>query len=272
MERNDRLALFSRYQEKLSARASSLLLSLEKRLDRFMQLWLLVCGLACAARIAFNPLHGAAGFATVVPYLLLVLAPFVSMVLALRWFQNSDRMVQPKSRLARVRRWRQVDHEMARLHPLYGAGGIMVSLMIGVLLNVPVRALEFLTAMPALAGPIPSWLSTLSFLMTLDVVIFSSLYTVTFVAALKRVPLFPRLLATVWICDVTMQALIWKIVSQVPELPDAVSAGLQALLEGNMQKVGISAAVWLPYLLISQRVNVTYRHRVLAPSSRADSV
>ena len=258
------LALFSRYQDELSARASSLLLSLEQRLDRVMQLWLLVCGLACAARIAFNPLHGAANVATVIPYLLLVLAPFASMVLALRWFQNGDRMVQPKTRLARVRRWDHVDREAARLHPLYGAGGIMVSLIIGVLLNIPVRALEFLTAMPALAGPIPSWLSTLSFLMTLDVVLFTSLYTVSFVAALKRVPLFPRLLATVWICDVTMQAVIWQIVGQAPELPNAVSAGLHALLEGNMQKVAISAAVWLPYLLISKRVNVTYRHRVPA--------
>ncbi len=29
-----------------------------------------------------------------------------------------------------------------------------------------------------------------------------------------------------------------------------------------MQKVLISAGVWLPYLLFSKRVNITYRHRL----------
>jgi len=30
----------------------------------------------------------------------------------------------------------------------------------------------------------------------------------------------------------------------------------------NVEKVLISICVWLPYLLLSKRVNVTYRHRV----------
>jgi hypothetical protein len=48
--------------------------------------------------------------------------------------------------------------------------------------------------------------------------LFGSLYTIAFVAALRKVPLFPRLLA----------------------------------------------AIWLPYLLLSRRVNVTYRSRIPA--------
>jgi hypothetical protein len=36
------------------------------------------------------------------------------------------------------------------------------------------------------------------------------------------------------------------------------------LLEGNVKKVLISAGLWLPYLLLSRRVNVTFRHRVPA--------
>jgi len=39
---------------------------------------------------------------------------------------------------------------------------------------------------------------------------------------------------------------------------------LQALVEGNMTKVAISALIWLPYLLLSERVNITYRHRTEA--------
>jgi hypothetical protein len=39
---------------------------------------------------------------------------------------------------------------------------------------------------------------------------------------------------------------------------------LQSMLEGNVKKVLIIAALWLPYLLLSKRVNVTFRHRVPA--------
>ena len=58
-----------------------------------------------------------------------------------------------------------------------------------------------LVAMPAFAGDVPQWLSVLRFGLTLDVVLLSSLYTVAFVAALRRVPLFPRLLAAIWAVD-----------------------------------------------------------------------
>jgi hypothetical protein len=34
------------------------------------------------------------------------------------------------------------------------------------------------------------------------------------------------------------------------------------MLEGNLKKVLISAAIWLPYLILSDRVNVTYRQRI----------
>src|SRR5690606_7421729 len=104
---------------------------------------------------------------------------------------------QPSLRLARVGRWRDVGRDEACRHSLYGSSGIMVSLLVGMLLNVPVRSLEYLAAMPALAGNVPEWLSTLRFAMTLDVVLLSSLYTIAFVAALRRVPIFPRLLVAV---------------------------------------------------------------------------
>ena len=93
-------------------------------------------------------------------------------------------------------------------------------------------------------------------------VVFGSLYTIAFVAALRRVPLFPRLLVAIWIFDLTMQAVTAYILSGAPGVPAGVAGALHALLDGNMQKVLISACVWLPYLLISKRVNVTYRHRV----------
>ena len=248
----------------MHAKSAALLVSLEAGLDRIMQVWLLLAGLAAAVRIAISPIPAGLEPATFAPYLLLIFAPFASMVLALRWFADGDRLAQPAVRLARISKWRPVNRVEAMRHPLYGTGGIMVSLLIGMLINVPVRAVEYLAAMPALSGPVPAWLSTLHMMMTLDVVLLTSLYTIAFVAALRRVPSFPRLLAAIWLLDLAMQFATARMVAGMADLPPDVGAALQPLLEGNVKKVLISVALWLPYLLLSKRVNVTFRHRLPA--------
>lgn len=246
----------------LNGRADALLLSLETRLNRILLGWLMVAGLATAVRIAFSPLEILVSAEGWLPYLLLLLAPVASIVLALRWFAQGDRLPQPRFRLAQVGRWRTVSPAESRAHPLFGTSGIMVSLLIGMLINIPVRAGEYLLAIPAIAGPVPAWLSVLHAMMTLDVVLLPSLYAIAFVAALRRVPLFPRFLVAVWMLDVAMQLLIAQLVAGTPGLPHSVAGPLQGLLDGNIKKVLISAALWLPYLLLSTRVNVTYRSRV----------
>ncbi len=60
-----------------------------------------------------------------------------------------------------------------------------------------------------------------------------------------------------------MQLLTARMASSA-QLPPAVAAALQAMLVDNVKKVLIGMALWLPYLLLSTRVNVTYRHRVPA--------
>jgi len=224
-----------------------------------------MAGLLSAARITFSP-HpaGGASLSTFLSYILLVVAPFASTLLALHWLPDGRHHAQPNTRLARLGRWIPVDRGEAERHPLYGATGIMVSLLVGMMLNVPVRAAEYMTAMPPLPEAAPRWLSALHFAMTFDVVLFSSLYMIAFVAALRRVPLFPRLLAAIWLADLTMQLVTAQLVTRAGDLPPAVASALHALLEGNVKKVLISIAIWLPYLLLSTRVNVTYRHRVPA--------
>ncbi|RIX32447.1 DUF2569 domain-containing protein [Sphingomonas edaphi] len=249
---------------RLHVKSAAMLVSLEGSLPRIMIWWFVAAMLASAARIAISPIDGGLGLETLLPYVLLVSAPLLSMTLALRWFQDGDRLAQPSSRLAFVGRWRNVDANEARAHPLYGTTGIMVSLMIGMLLNVPVRALEYLASMPAFAGDVPQWLSVLRFGLTLDVVLLSSLYTIAFVAALRRVPLFPRLLAAIWAVDLVMQLAIAGAVASTDGLPGQVGDALHTLLDGNVKKVLISIGLWLPYLLLSKRVNVTFRHRVEA--------
>ena len=248
--------------QRLHAKSAALLLSLEGGLPRIMTWWFVAAILGSAVRIAASPLHGAPGLDTYLPYILLVTAPLLSMALALHWFRGGDRLSQPATRLAVIGRWRDVPAHEARRHSLYGTSGVMVSLLVGILLNVPVRALEYLAAMPALAGDVPPWLSTLRFGLTLDVVLLSSLYTIAFVAALRRVPLFPRMLAAIWLIDLAMQLGIAGAVASTNGLPPPVGDALHTLLDGNVKKVLISAALWLPYLLLSKRVNVTFRHRV----------
>ncbi len=252
-------------KQRLHAKSAAILLSLENRLDRILFGWLAFAGLASALRIAISPASTQVpDLATVAPYLLLVFAPVVSIVLALRWFADGETMPQPTIRLARLSSWRTIPAAEARRHKLYGVSGIMASLLVGMLLNIPVRAAEYLAAIPALTGPVPAWLVTLHTLMTVDVVLLSSLYAIAFVAALRRVPLFPCLLAAIWLVDLAMQLVIAQLVAGAPGLPPAVGASLHALLDGNVKKVLISSALWLPYLLLSARVNVTFRHRVPA--------
>jgi len=87
---------------------------------------------------------------------------------------------------------------------------------------------------------------------------------IAFVAALRRVPLFPRLLVAIWMGDLTMQLVTAKLVVAAGPLPLDVATALEQMLTGNVKKVLISMGLWLPYLLLSKRVNVTYRHRVAA--------
>ena len=252
-------------RQHLYARSTAVVASIEAALPRLMLGWLLLGCAACALRIAVSPWRGAGpGLLTVLPYVLVIGAPIASMVLALRWFSGAERWGQPAFRLAPFGAWRTVGGATARAHKYYGTNGLMLPLLVGILLNVPLRAAEYLAAMPALSGSVPEWLRTLNLLMTLDVVLLSSLYVVAFVAGLRRLPTFPRLLAMVWIVDLALQSLIAAAVSLEPGLPAPVSAALDGLLRANVMKALASIAIWLPYLLLSRRVNVTFRHRVPA--------
>jgi hypothetical protein len=258
-----KVVMFEAVSQRLRARSEAILRSLEHNLDRILKLWLLVALMACSARVAATPALGDTGAPSFISYILLIVGPVASIALALRWF-DVDVQPRPSGGLALAGRWRNVPAEEAQSHSLYGASGIMVSLLVGMLLNVPVRAAEYLTAMPPIPSAAPHWASVLQVAMTFDVVLFTSLYSIAFVAALKKAPIFPNLLAVIWMCDIAMQLAIAKVVAASTHLPSVVAGALQTLLEGNITKVLVSICLWLPYLLLSTRVNVTYRHRVPA--------
>ncbi|WP_246610959.1 DUF2569 domain-containing protein [Aquisediminimonas profunda] len=236
-------------------------------MSKIMFIWVVAASFLAGLRAAapVTPVAPGIGqFVQALPYLMIVAAPVGAMILAMSWFPANRLYAQPEIRLARFGNWQPVDCLSSRRMPMFGATGIMASLLIGILLNIPVRSVEFMIAMPALGGEAPVWFRTLFAAMLADVIVMSSLYAVAFVMALRHVPWFPRFLLLVWVLDVLSQLFIAQTVVASTDLPANVAGQLHNLLEGNLKKVLISVALWLPYLLVSERVNLTYRQRVPA--------
>lgn len=257
--------MIDRISQSLLRKSVRLTAVLQANLDSIAAAWILLISLACALRLAFaaTPIQSTLDLlGSAMPYAVVVLAPVATLAFALRMFPPGRVYAQPAIRLARYGRWRRVNCVDARALPQFGAVGLMASLLVGMLLNVPVRTVEFLFAIPALGGAAPQWYQILFHIMVADVVIMTSLYVFAFVMAIRLVPFFPRFLLLVWGMDLLAQLGIAKVVAMTGTVPVRVEYALLDLLEGNLTKVLISAAIWLPYLILSDRVNITYRQRV----------
>lgn len=258
-------AVMAGLSEQLYRKSVAAVATLENSLLRIMLLWVAFVTTAGILRTVFavSPINSTLSFIqTILPYILLGAAPIAAYVIANQVFPRGALMQQPEIRLARYGKWQSVNVLEARAHPLFGPTGMMASLLIGMLLNVPVRSLEFLAAVPAMNGNAPLWGQVLLTAMTVDVVIMNFLYVICFVAALRCVPWFPRLLLLVWSVDICSQLVMAHVVGDTSGLPHGVGAAMAGLLQGNVQKVMISMSIWLPYLILSDRVNLTYRQRI----------
>lgn len=262
-----RRGLFTALSEALHRRSRALVAFLDVRIEAMIGGWIAVVVLLGLAKVATAPVpaHGLAGvLVTLLPYLLVAFAPIAGYRVAAGSFPRGLLSAQPSVRLCRYGAWQQVDPLAARQSTAFGPTGFMASLLAGILLNVPFRSFEFILAIPAIGPGAPAWAQTLMIAMTLDVVVMNFFYMVCFVMALRAVPLFPRMMVFAWLADVALQLGIAGTVGAASGLPGQVAAGLETLLRGNIQKVLISAFVWLPYLILSERVNVTFRQRIRA--------
>lgn len=255
------------YVEMLKRRSAAVSRTLNARIESFTLAWatvFLVVSLPKLLLPATPPRGLPDALAVAIPYVLIAFAPMAGYRLASASFPNGLRTAQPSLRLSFYGRWRKLSLLDARANPAFGPAGFMASLLIGLLLNIPVRSFEFLVAMPAVSGNAPVWSQSLFLLLAADVVVMSFFYMVCFVLALRTVPLFPRMLLFAWTLDVAAQLIIAREIGAMPGLPAHVAMPLRDLLHGNITKVMISAFVWLPYLILSERVNVTYRQRASA--------
>ena len=198
----------------------------------------------------------------ILPYLLIAAAPAVGYALASRCFAADVPAPQPSLRLARYGRWRALTASDARQSPLFGISGLMTSLVAGILLSMGLRLAEYFLAMPAVPSMAPGWVVAVSRALTFDLVFFSFLYAVCVTMALRAAPLFPRMLLYAWLCDLMSQVAIAHFTIAAGGVPGEIAPLLQTYLFANIQKVLISMTLWLPYLLVSDRVNVTFRGRV----------
>ncbi len=259
--------LFSVTSARLLPRSRKLVAALDVRMEGLLVVWIGAISVLGLCKVAAAPIP-AAGFAAfmamMLPYLLIAAAPVAGYRVAAGSFPKGLLSGQPAIRLCRYGRWKPLDPVTVRANPVWGPAGFMASLIVGLLLNVPVRTLEFIAAIPAVSFAAPAWAGSLMWVMAADVIVMSFFYMVCFVMALRSIPLFPRMLVFVWVADIAMQFAIADRFAQAHAAPPEVAMALQSLLEGNIQKVLISAFIWLPYLIVSDRVNATFRNRIRA--------
>jgi hypothetical protein len=241
---------------------------IEAMLPRIMIGWMVVVALLGAAKI-FALGHAIPQSVSlpelprlILPYGLIALSPLLALYLASRAFPSAEHGTQPSIRLARFGRWQELGPENARRADGYGIEGFLASLVAGLLISILIRLSEYALAMPAIPVRAPAWASALFYVMTLDLVTLSFLYSLCLVMALRGAPLFPRMLVYTWLYDLLMQLLIAKYAVAAGDLPTDIAAVLSSYLDGNLKKVLISVAIWLPYLLVSTRINLTFRHRL----------
>ncbi len=258
-------AAFTAYARKLEARSQAIPRVLGRNIETIAVVWACLLLFVSLPVVMSSPAPANGpleALALALPYVLAAIAPLAGLRLAMRSFPHGMLTAAPAFHLFSYGRWKKLSVVEAQAHPLFGPAGFMASLLIGLLLNIVVRSFEFLAAVPALGQSAPLWGRTLFGLMAADLVLMNFFYMVCFALALRSVPWFPKVMLFAWGLDLFIQLLIAARVGATEGLPPMVAQPLQGLLFGNIQKVLISAVVWLPYLILSDRVNITYRQRM----------
>ena len=240
---------------------------LDNHLKLLAAVWLVIILPILSLKIAASPVPLSSVQDVVqicLPYIGVVLTPIFGILIGHAAFLNLRD--QPGYRFAWAGRWRAIGRAEAESHPLYGPVGLMTSLMVGMMVGVAVRTAQFVFTVPALNMHAPDWGYTLFLAMSIQLAAVNFFYMVCLIMALKAVPLFPRMLIYVWAVDVMSQVAIAHAVTDVG-LPAQVAGPLAVVLTGNIKTVGLSAILWLPYLMLSDRVNVTFRHRIAAATN-----
>lgn len=231
--------------------------------------WIAAMGLLVLTKVLSLQVPVESGFdamQVILPYILVGLAPLLGYLIGRDAFAGEYR--QPATRLSVLGSWRDITPSSARESRHFGQAGLMATLLIGLLGGVGLRTIEYAITLPALNGHAPDWVHSLFLLATAELVATNFLYMVCFVMALRGTPLFPRMLLYTWLVDLALQLTLARTYAKL-DLPSEAVTALESILTSSGYGVLISAAIWLPYLILSERVNVTFRHRVPSEASKA---
>lgn len=165
-------------------------------------------------------------------------------------------------------RWATVPPEIAKQHPLYGVGGWLILVAIG-MIAAPVRIL--VTLAPVYGAIDYASLHPTMFAFVLGEIAVNAVLVLWSIANMfllfSKNPLFPRSwigLMALSAVFVPADAVITKLV--VDSIGQPMDWG-QIFDLDTTREIGraiVGAAVWIPYALISRRVNVTFLGRVRA--------
>ena len=262
-------AWFACWKADLHRRSVALTAWIESHLRMLAIGWLGLMAMLLAYKTSrvIVPVHGIYDIVQLVlPYLFIALAPIAGFMIGRAAFQRNRE--QPEYRFALFGKWRELERGEAEAHPSFGPTGFLTSLVFGMIFGVVLRTGEFMLIQPALNDNAPAWAYALFIAMTAEIAVMNFFYMVCFVMALRTVPLFPRMLLYVWALDLTFQLVVARSLAG-SSLPLPVSEALGTLITGNINMVLISITIWLPYLILSERVNVTFRHRVSSEAFKA---
>lgn len=195
-------------------------------------------------------------------YLLIALTPLAAWQIVSSAFSTEKSLSRPSFSMAVAGTWQRLTRAEALRRDGYGIEGFLASLVAGIVLSIFVRLGQYALAMPAIPMQGPDWAVALFTAMTADLLIMTFLYSTCLAMALRGAPLFPRMLLYTWLYDICMQLGIARYAMSVASMPAEIGPAMQPFLDGNIKKVLISVAIWLPYLLLSKRINLTFRHRV----------
>lgn len=196
------------------------------------------------------------------PSILIAAAPLFAYWLVAQAYPKNQQAAPAALRRADQSKWRPLRTDLPQDRAAVGFEGFLVSLAVGMLLSMVMRLVTYYLAMPAMPPGAPAWASAAFRIMTYDVAFLSFMYMACFTMAQRAVPLFPRMLMVTWCYDLLMQFVIAKTITSAGPVPDIVAGPFATLLSDNVRKVLISMAIWLPYLVVSPRINATFRRRV----------